>query len=135
MSNDELAEVHGLVVGRKGYGEVSWSSEPVDLSSLSSVDDLFGGVVVIEEKQVQVYPEDYDLQEPEIGQGLNRPATISIDQCWVKDKATREPIRDASHPRVKQHIAKLSKQPGFLSYAVDTGTWSFKVEHFSIYVG
>ena len=135
MSNDELAQVHGLVVGRKGYGEVSWYSEPVDLSSLPSVDDLFGGVVVIEEKQVQVYPEEYEIQEPEIGQGLNRPATISIDQCWVKDKATRAPIKDAGHPRIKQHIAKLSKQQGFLSYAVDTGTWSFKVEHFSIYVG
>ena len=135
MSSNELAEVHGLVVGRKGYGEVSWESGPVDLQSLPSVDDLFGGVVVIEEKQVQVYPENYDVEEPEIGQGLNRPATISIDRCWVKDKATREPIMDADHARVKQHIAKLSKQQGFLSYAVDTGTWSFEVEHFSIYVG
>lgn len=135
MSEEDLAEVHDFVVGRVGYGEICWL-EPVDLTGLPSLRELLDKVVIIKDKEVMVYPDEYDDEKPEVGQGLNVPAVISLKNCWPLDRATREPLKDPNHQRVKQHIRKLEKKEDteFVDYEVSTGTWTFKVAHFSRYV-
>lgn len=135
MSEEDLSEVHDFVVGRVGYGEICWL-EPVDLTGLASLRELLDRVVVIKDKEVMVYPDEYDDEKPEVGQGLNVPAVISLKNCWPLDRATREPLKDPNHQRVKQHIRKLEKKEDteFVDYEAATGTWTFKVAHFSRYV-
>lgn len=135
MSEEDLSEVHDFVVGRVGYGEICWL-EPVDLTGLPSLRELLDKVVIINDKEVMVYPDEYDDEKPEVGQGLNIPAVISLKNCWPLDRATREPLKDPEHQRVKQHVRKLEKKEDteFVDYEASTGTWTFKVAHFSRYV-
>lgn len=134
-SNGDRAEIHDFVIGRHGYGEISWL-EPVDLTALRSLDELLGAVVIIEDREVMVYPGEYEDDKPDVGQGLNVPAAISLKNCWPLDKSTRNPIKDGNNTRVQQHIKKLRKkqETEFVDYEVETGTWTFKVQHFSRYV-
>ncbi|PWN50551.1 hypothetical protein IE53DRAFT_362282 [Violaceomyces palustris] len=147
---EELAAVDGFIVGRQGVGKVEFL-EPVDLTTLPDLTDIAGGVVQLRLKECFVYPEeeDYDPRNPpdgakrgyipvlkaEQGQGLNMPARVSLEQCWPLDRATREPLKDPNHPRVKQHINKLKNkaETEFVDYDPETGTWTFKVKHFSRY--
>lgn len=147
---NELAAVHNFIVGRKGVGQIEFL-EPVDLTSIGDLNDIVGGIVQIRLKEVVVYPEedDYDPRNPKDGAkrnfvpgikakqgtGLNVPARVSLEACWPTDRATREPIKDAEHPRVKQMINKLKNKPEteFVDFEPESGTWSFKVKHFSRY--
>ncbi|GAA6027208.1 hypothetical protein JCM8097_002485 [Rhodosporidiobolus ruineniae] len=125
----KLRAVPDLVVGRVGYGQVAFS-EPVDLTTLDSVEDLLGNVVQLEDRNAVVYGEDWPAPPP--GEGLNVPATITLEGCWPVDKATRKPIRDAAHPRVQQHAKRLRQldQTAFISYEAESGEWVFAVEGF-----
>ena len=147
---NELAAVHNFIVGRKGVGQIEFL-EPVDLTSIGDLNDLVGGIVQIRLKEVVVYPEedDYDPRNPKDGAkrgfvpgikakqgtGLNVPARVSLEACWPNDRATREPIKDAEHPRVKQMVNKLKNKPEteFVDFEPESGTWTFKVKHFSRY--
>ncbi|KAJ1020735.1 hypothetical protein NDA16_004127 [Ustilago loliicola] len=147
---NELAAVHNFIVGRKGVGQIEFL-EPVDLTSIGDLNDIVGGIVQIRLKEVVVYPEedDYDPRNPKDGAkrnfvpgikakqgtGLNVPARVSLEACWPTDRATREPIKDAEHPRVKQMINKLKNKPEteFVDFEPESGTWTFKVKHFSRY--
>lgn len=144
----DLASVENFTVGRTGYGEVTFD-KPVDLTAVPDLNEIAGGLVVIRRKELLVYPEEEELmlsgdgvlpgflpgptQSP--GVGLNQPATVSLDGCWARDKSTKAPIKDPSHPRYKQHIARIKSREGmvFVSFDADKGTWRFKVEHFSRY--
>lgn len=147
---NELAAVHNFIVGRKGVGKIEFL-EPVDLTSIGDLNDIVGGIVQIRLKEVVVYPEedDYDPRNPKDGAkrnfvpgikakqgtGLNVPARVSLEACWPTDRATREPIKDPEHPRVKQMINKLKNKPEteFVDFEPESGTWTFKVKHFSRY--
>lgn len=144
-SFSDLQSVHPFVVGRKGFGQIEFL-DPVDLTSLPDLSDIAGGVVQIRLKECFVYPDLEDcraqdgvkegyrpVEKAPRGEGLNVPAKISLDKCWPLDRSTRQPVTDASHPRVKQLINKLQnrKETDFDDYKRDTGTWSFIVQHFS----
>ncbi|WFD07781.1 hypothetical protein MVES1_003152 [Malassezia vespertilionis] len=150
LQYDELAAVPDFVVRRLGFGEVAFL-EPVDLTTVPDLGYIAGGVVQLRAKECFVYPQDDDLAsdtpldglkhgyvpvpKSPLGQGLNVPARVSLEGCWPLDRATREPLRDASLPRVKQHITKLKnkKETEFVSYDAAAGTWTFIVQHFSRY--
>ena len=150
MQHDELAAVRGLVVGRVGFGRVAFL-EAVDLTTVPDLAYVAGGIVQLRAKECFVYPqaEDLDTDEPldgvlpgyvpvakaPLGAGLNVPARVSLEGCWPLDRATREPLTDAEHPRVKQHLTKLrhKRETEFVSYDVASGTWTFVVQHFSRY--
>ncbi|SHO76254.1 Similar to S.cerevisiae protein NUP100 (FG-nucleoporin component of central core of the nuclear pore complex) [Malassezia sympodialis ATCC 42132] len=150
MPFDELAQVSDFVVGRVGFGQVTFL-EPVDLTSVPDLSFVAGGVVQLRAKECFVYPQEEDLESDEpldgllphyvpvpkapLGTGLNVPARVSLEGCWPVDRATREPLKDEQLPRVKQHIHKLrnKKETDFVSYDAVSGTWTFNVPHFSRY--
>jgi nuclear pore complex protein Nup98-Nup96 len=138
MSNEELNHVENLIVTYPGVGSIHFL-EPVDLISASPTHDrngivkIFGNIIIIEPKVCTVYPGEEN--KPPIGQGLNVPAHIELLKCWTMDKTTQKPIIDVEHPRFKRHMKKLKTMPDteFISFDIETGCWSFNVEHFSRY--
>lgn len=126
MPANSLRAVTDLIVGRVGYGQVAFQ-EPVDLTTLQSVEDLLGGIVVFEDRNCTVYPDDMDTK-PRPGQGLNVPATITLERCWPLDKATRQPIKEGT--KLEKHVKRLRSLPdtSFISY--EDGEWCFGVEEF-----
>jgi len=128
----DLTALPNFVVGRKGYGEVAFLA-PVDLTSVPAIRDIPGGIVLFADKMCEVYPDN--VPKAPRGTGLNVPSRITLERCWPVDKATREPIKDVGHPRVKSHLRVLKGMPetDFVSYEAESGTWVFKVAHFSRY--
>lgn len=125
-----LQALPDLVVGRVGYGEVSFHA-PVNLTTLSSVDRLLGDVVIFEDRNCTVYPPDYE-GKPSPGDGLNVPATINLLRCWPVSKSTREPIKDMENPKLTSHIKRLRNLEGtrFIEFDAEEGKWTFEVEGF-----
>ncbi|KAH8926737.1 Nucleoporin2-domain-containing protein [Atractiella rhizophila] len=123
-----------LEVGRKGHGSVKFM-KPVDLSQLHQFKDLLGKAVQFSDRSINVYPTGYVAKKPSVGEGINVPAVVRLEQCWPHDKATRDPVKDPDDTRVIKHIKRLKKMPDtkFVDYAAETGTWTFQVQHFSRY--
>ncbi|KAH9482342.1 Nucleoporin nup189 [Psilocybe cubensis] len=128
---DQLCAFEGLVVGRKGYGEIHFL-KPVDLTGLPKLGSLLGEVVRFEDKECSVYPESDEAEKPLPGSGLNVESRISLERCWVTDKATREPLTDPNHAAVIKHLKRLKNMKGthFTEFDMKTGTWTFTVDHF-----
>lgn len=128
---DQLSSFEGLIVGRKGYGEIHFL-EPVDLTGLPKLGALLGEVVRFDDKECSVYPDSEDVDKPPPGSGLNVKARLILEHCWAVDKASREPIKDASHPHAVKHLKRLKnmKDTHFENFNIKTGTWTFTVDHF-----
>ena len=80
----------------------------------------------------QVYLEEAD--KPAVGEGLNRPAEVTLHKVWRMDKATNRPTTDAEAiSRFERKLKKLAADQSarFISYSAETGTWVFEVDHFS----
>lgn len=83
----------------------------------------------------QVYPRyDGAPQKPDLGDGLNKPAEITLYKIFKRDKATGEPITD---PKEQQKFARKLEETAtrqnteFVSFDMDKGIWKFRVDHFS----
>ncbi|KAH8114824.1 nucleoporin autopeptidase-domain-containing protein [Phellopilus nigrolimitatus] len=133
LSNGQLSSFSGLVVGRKGFGEVQFL-EPVDLTALPRLSALLGRLVEIDNQEVCVYPDavEGDDVKPPPGEGINVRARIALLGCWPIDKATREPIKDEKHPLFIKHLKRLRnmKHTHFEGYVMKEGKWTFTVDHF-----
>ncbi|KAF4533303.1 hypothetical protein B566_EDAN004424 [Ephemera danica] len=93
-------------------------------------------VVHIRHREVTVYPGD-ENKHPE-GQGLNRKATVTLDRVYPTSKQNRDPITNPEAIRemdyeavLRRKCAKMGAQ--FIEYRPDTGSFVFKVLHFSKY--
>lgn len=128
---DQLSAFEGLVVGRKGYGEIQFL-EPVDLTGLPKLGALLGEVIRFDDKECSVYPDSEDADKPPPGSGLNVKAKISLERCWAVDKASREPITDTNNAAAAKHLKRLKnmKDTHFENFDIKTGTWTFTVDHF-----
>ncbi|TFK72053.1 hypothetical protein BDN72DRAFT_957646 [Pluteus cervinus] len=128
---DQLSSFNGLIVGREGYGEIHFL-EPVDLTGLPKLGALLGEVVRFEDKECSVYPDSEDVDKPPPGSGLNVKARLSLLHCWAVDKATREPIKEPTHPTAVKHLKRLKNMKGtrFESFDLAEGKWTFLVDHF-----
>lgn len=132
----QLAAVPNFVIGRKGFGYITFNYD-VDLTAF--VDDmknqLFGKVVVFHPtKTVEVYPDE--SEKPPIGGGLNVPATITLENIYPVDKRSKKPLKDASKFDEIQILVKRlrnMRNMDFISYNPFGGVWTFKVNHFSIW--
>lgn len=119
-----------FTIGRKGYGNV-YFNETFDVAGLN-LDEI----VHFRHKEVIIYPDDE--KKPPIGQALNRKAQVTLDQVWPQDKTLHEPIKDADRLQSMNFEGKLRRvcdksDTRFLEYRPDTGSWVFKVDHFSKY--
>ncbi|KAG6800055.1 nuclear pore complex protein Nup98-Nup96 isoform X2 [Apis mellifera caucasica] len=137
-SLDELHEyvdgekciVPNFTVGREGYGNV-YFPESFDIYGLN-LDDI----VHFRRKEVIIYPDDE--KKPAIGQGLNRKAQVTLDQVWPHDKSLHKDITDPCRLLAMGYEEKLRRVSAkhdtkFLEYRPETGSWVFKVDHFSKY--
>ncbi|RZF42142.1 hypothetical protein LSTR_LSTR017370 [Laodelphax striatellus] len=87
-------------------------------------------------KEIVVYPDD--TCKPPLGTGLNRRAQVTLDRVWPSDKNSRLPISDPQRLAELDYEAKLRKASAknktrFVEYRPQTGSWVFKVDHFSKY--
>lgn len=137
LSPSQLSAVPNFIVGRKGYGNISFNYD-VDLTEFQSNlrQELFGKTVIFHNsKTVEVYPEG--SAKPAVGDGLNVPATITLENIYPIDKKTKKPIILDTIKSNQAHILiqklKNMRDMEFISYNPFGGIWTFKVNHFSIW--
>jgi nuclear pore complex protein Nup98-Nup96 len=86
--------------------------------------------VNIRHREVTVYTNDED--KPPQGQGLNRPAIVTLDRVYPYNKQSREPIMSREALREMDYEATLRRKctkmgANFMEYRPDTGSFVFKV--------
>jgi hypothetical protein len=69
---------------------------------------------------------------------LNRKAQVTLDRVWPHDKTCHQPITDPKRLIEMDYEGKLRRVSAkhdtrFLEYRPETGSWVFKVDHFSKY--
>ncbi|KAM4046585.1 LOW QUALITY PROTEIN: nuclear pore complex protein Nup98-Nup96 [Anomaloglossus baeobatrachus] len=130
VEEDGKCIVDGFTIGRRGYGSIYFEGL-VDLLNLN-LDEI----VHIRNKEVIVYTDDGN--KPPVGEGLNRPAEVTLNEVWPIDKTTRVLIKSPERLEEMNYKNKLeaaSRKQGaqFKEYRPETGSWVFKVKHFSKY--
>ncbi|CAB0032392.1 unnamed protein product [Trichogramma brassicae] len=126
----ETCIVPNFTIGRKGYGNV-YFADSFDVYGLN-LDEI----VHFRHKEVIIYPDDE--VKPPVGQGLNRKAQVTLERVWPHDKSTHEPITDPQRLQDMDYEGRLRRVSAkhdtrFLEYRPETGSWVFKVDHFSKY--
>lgn len=131
MPREGLKHVSGFSIGRENCGHVTFD-EPVDLT-LTSLDDIYVKIALIELRSLTIYPDSH--MKPSVGKGLNVPSTIYLENSWPRGKDRRTPSHEKSGPRFIKHVDRLRKvtDTEFVRYEKNTGTWVFKVPHFTTY--
>ncbi|CAO2838550.1 unnamed protein product [Amaranthus hypochondriacus] len=121
--------VKDFVVGRHGFGSIRFLGETdvrrLDLESLIQFND----------REVIVYMDE--SKKPPVGQGLNKPAEVTLLNIKCYDKKTANQILEG--PRLEKYKEMLKKkaqeqEAEFVSYDPIKGEWKFRVNHFSKYV-
>ncbi|KAG8453154.1 hypothetical protein GDO86_004828 [Hymenochirus boettgeri] len=126
-SVDENGEciVNGFTVGRKGFGSIYFEGI-INVTNLN-LDEI----VHIRRKEVIVYLDDQN--KPLLGEGLNRPAQVTLDEVWPVDKTTRSVIKSPErltemNYKGKLEIASRKQDAQFVDYRPETGSWVFRVD-------
>lgn len=130
IGSDGSCVVPNFTIGRKGYGNVYYDG-PIDIAGMN-LDHL----VHFRHKEVIIYPDDE--KKPPLGQGLNRKAQVTLDQVWPHDKTLHEPIKDRERLEFMNYEGKLRSicdkhDTRFVEYRPESGSWVFKVDHWSKY--
>ncbi|XP_072974682.1 nuclear pore complex protein NUP98A isoform X2 [Typha angustifolia] len=120
--------VKDFVVGRHGYGSIKFFGE-TDVRTL----DL-ESIVQFNTREVIVYKDE--SKKPPVGQGLNKPAEVTLLNIKCMNKKTGQQYTEG--PRIekyKEMLTKKAEEQGaeFVSYDPVKGEWKFKVKHFSSY--
>ncbi len=122
--------VENFTVGREGYGNIFFPGV-TNVSGLN-LDEI----VFIRHKEVIVYPDD--SKKPPLGEGLNKKAQVTLDKVWPVDKTNKATIQSPTklaqlgfEERLQNACIKLGAR--FVEYRCETGSWVFKVDHFSKY--
>ncbi|XP_052837184.1 LOW QUALITY PROTEIN: nuclear pore complex protein Nup98-Nup96 [Drosophila gunungcola] len=130
LAEDGSCVVPNFTVGREGYGNVFFGKE-MDVAGLN-LDEI----VHFRNKEVIIYPDDDN--KPSIGNGLNRDAQVTLDQVWPLDKTKHEAIKEPQRLLEMDWEGKLRRvcdknDTRFIEYRPETGSWVFRVKHFSKY--
>ncbi|KAL5206008.1 hypothetical protein ABZP36_034217 [Zizania latifolia] len=120
--------VRDFAVGRHGYGSIKFLGE-TDVRGL----DL-ESIVEFNNREVIVYKDD--SKKPPVGEGLNKPAVVTLLNVKCMNKKTDEQYTEG--PRVdkyKEMLVKKAEEQGaeFISFEAAKGEWKFRVKHFSSY--
>ncbi|KAK1326439.1 hypothetical protein QJS10_CPA01g00129 [Acorus calamus] len=122
------SRVKGFVVGHRAYGNIRFEGE-TDVRRL----DL-ESIVQFNNKEVVVYPDE--SKKPPIGQGLNKPAVVTLLNIKCLNKKTGELFTEGSRvEKYREMLKKKTQEQGaeFVSYDAVKAEWTFKVDHFSKY--
>ncbi|XP_033631554.1 nuclear pore complex protein Nup98-Nup96-like isoform X1 [Asterias rubens] len=130
MGENGECYVEDLTIGRSGYGSVFFPGF-TDIAGLN-LDEI----VHFRRKEITVYPDD--TTKPDVGQGLNKKAEVTLDHTWPTDKTSRKAITDTERLTALNYEDKLEKATAklgakFIEYRPKTGSWVFLVQHFSKY--
>ncbi|XP_074561039.1 nuclear pore complex protein NUP98A-like isoform X2 [Curcuma longa] len=120
--------VKDFVVGRHGYGSIKFYGE-TDVRALDL--EL---IVQFNHREVIVYSDDD--KKPPVGQGLNKPAEVTLLDIKCIDKKTGEQLTEGPRvERYKEMLTRKVKEQGaeFIAYDPVKAEWKFKVKHFSRY--
>merc|ERR1719240_1167039 len=122
MSEAELEYVHNLKVGREQIGFVTFHGETDCRGLLPQLRALLR----VEKGEVVVYPDAQ--RKPQVGLGLNKPASVVLYGCMPKTRLSDPNARE----RYKRRVAQMTEEKGaeFVDYDCEDGTWKFKVNHF-----
>ncbi|GLT64670.1 hypothetical protein SLA2020_371480 [Shorea laevis] len=120
--------VKDFVVGRHGFGSIKFLGETdvrrLDLESL----------IQFNNREVIVYMDD--SKKPPVGQGLNKPAVVTLlnIKCFEK-KTGRQYTEGPKAEKYKEMLKRKTEDQGaeFVSYDPVEGEWKFRVNHFSGY--
>ncbi|XP_057463018.1 nuclear pore complex protein NUP98A-like isoform X2 [Actinidia eriantha] len=120
--------VKDFVVGRNGYGSIRFIEE-TDVRCL----DL-ESVVQFNNREVIVYMDE--SKKPPVGQGLNKPAEVTLLSIKCVDKKTGHQYTEG--PKIDRYREMLKRKvedqgAEFVSYDPIKGEWKFRVNHFSKY--
>ncbi|KAK2787194.1 hypothetical protein FQN53_005618 [Emmonsiellopsis sp. PD_33] len=131
MPREQQKHFAGFQVGRVGCGSVTFD-EPVDLTTVD-LDGLFDKIVKISTRSITVYPED--VTKPPMGKGLNVPSTLRIENSWARGRDKRVSPTLTSGIYFDKHLERLKRvgNTEFVDYEKLTGTWVFRVPHFTTY--
>ncbi|CAK9154997.1 unnamed protein product [Ilex paraguariensis] len=118
--------VKEFVVGRRGYGSIKFLGE-TDVRQLD-----IESHVQFNNREVIVHMDE--SKKPPVGQGLNKPAEVTLLNIKCIDKKTGKHYIDG--PKVDKYrqmlIKKVAEQGGeFVAYDPVEGEWKFRVQHFS----
>lgn len=130
LDEDGSCVVPNFTIGREGYGNVFFGKE-MDVAGLN-LDEI----VHFRNKEIIIYPDDDN--KPPIGQGLNRDAQVTLDQVWPLDKTKHEAVKDPQRLLEMDWEGKLRRvcdknDTRFIEFRPETGSWVFRVKHFSKY--
>lgn len=120
--------VKDFVVGRHGYGSIKFIGETdvrrLDLESL----------VQFNNREVIVYMDE--SKKPPVGQGLNKPAEVTLLNIKCIDRKTGNHYTEGPKiDRYREMLKRKAEDQGaeFVSYDPIKGEWKFRVNHFSKY--
>lgn len=122
------SHVKDFVVGRHGYGCIKFLGETdvrrLDLDSL----------IQFNNREVIVYMDD--TKKPPVGQGLNKPAEVTLLNIKCFDRKTGHQYTEG--PKVEKYKEMLKRKAEdqgaeFVSYDPIKGEWKIRVNHFSCY--
>ncbi|KAI3387396.1 hypothetical protein SNEBB_001074 [Seison nebaliae] len=134
LTNKETLDcfVENFIIKHHTYGQVKF----LGMVNLKDLD--LDVIVKIDHRSVSLYTNQDLVRKPEVGEGLNRPAIVTLHNVWPLNKMTREPITDEQQLRNLFFSEKLKRSTEkihgkFMEYIPSTGSWIFEVEHFSSY--
>ncbi|CAM6098075.1 unnamed protein product [Calypogeia fissa] len=120
--------VHDFVVGRRGYGSVKFLGD-TDVRRL----DL-EGIIQFNKCEVLVYMDE--SKKPPAGQGLNKPAEVTLLNVKSVDKKTGQHFTEGPEiEKFEKRLKRKTEEQGaeFISFDAVKGEWKFQVKHFSRY--
>ncbi|XP_071698350.1 uncharacterized protein [Rutidosis leptorrhynchoides] len=119
------SHVKDFVIGRHGYGSIKFLGE-TDVRNL----DL-EKLIQFNYREVIVYMDE--RMKPPVGEGLNKPAEITLLNIICVDKKTGVKYEDGLKvDRYTEMLKKKAVAQGveFMSYDAVGGEWKFRVKHF-----
>ena len=124
LSSSELTQVSELKVTKPGVGQVVFHG----VTDCTDLD--VGRDIVLKRGFVLVYPDQ--TKKPPPGQGLNKPASVTMYQCFPPGEPVKALSEDAAQG-YRDKIKRMTEENSactFIDYDCQTGVWKFEVERF-----
>ncbi|CAJ1335778.1 unnamed protein product [Effrenium voratum] len=124
MSWQEQQYVQDLEIGRAGVGQVIFHG----VTDCRDLLPLIPQILSVQPGEIIVYPDA--ALKPDVGQGLNKPASIVLHGCMPKSQSCF--VDQKARQRYRQRVAQMTQDKGaiFEDYDPLDGTWKFRVPHF-----